>query len=141
MPEQTTQQVNYNRNPEGKGGFGDHPENRNAGGRETNQMSFTYWLNFFKQLTVREFKNWQKDTPEDKRTVAANLAYARVANALNSLKDFREIANRTEGRPIQQIRNSGGLDFNLKKVEEVIDKILNEPYDIPDQSFSQELIA
>lgn len=33
-----TEQVNMNRNPEGKGGFGDHPELINAGGRPKNSL-------------------------------------------------------------------------------------------------------
>lgn len=141
MPDQTTEQVNFNRNPTGKGGFQDHPELINAGGRPKNQESFTYWINFFKNLTVEDFKNWQKEIPDNKRTVAANLAYARVVSALSSLKDFREIADRTEGRPTQQIRNSGSLNFDIKKVEEVIDNILNEPYDKHEPNYSQDLIA
>jgi len=33
----TTEQVKEIPNPNGKGGFGDHPENINAGGRPKNQ--------------------------------------------------------------------------------------------------------
>jgi len=126
-----------NINPTGKGGFGDNPENINAGGRPKNQESFTYWLNYFKGLTVTEFKNWQVENPEDNRTVASNLAFQRIANALGNLKEFQEVADRTEGRSTQPIKHSGGLDFNLKKVEEVIDTIL-EGWHPPEEGWKTE---
>ena len=95
-------------NPSGKGGFGDHPEHINAGGRPKNQQSFTFWMNYFKNLTTKELFNWELENPEDKRTVAADLAYARIIKSRNQLKEFQEVANRTEGLPRQTI----GMDLN-----------------------------
>jgi hypothetical protein len=88
-------------NPTGKGGFQDHPELINAGGRPKNQQSFAYWLNTFKEMPVREFLDWPKNNPEETRTVASDLAWARIFEARKDLKNFREVANRTEGMPIQ----------------------------------------
>jgi hypothetical protein len=55
----TTKQVknvSKNNNPEGAGGFGEHPEHR-SNGRWSKENSYVYWLNFFKNLTLSEFKN------------------------------------------------------------------------------------
>ena len=90
-------------NPTGKGGFGDNPENINYGGRPKNEDSFTYWLNFFKSLTVEEFKSWERDIPEEDRTVVASIAYARMNAARSSLKEFKEVADRTEGKAPQSL--------------------------------------
>jgi hypothetical protein len=132
MSDETTEQVldepkeKWNPNPEGKGGFQDHPELINPGGRPKNQESFTYWLNYFKNLSVIEFENWQVNNPKDKRTVAANLAFQRVYNALGDLPEFKEVADRTEGRAKQPIEHSGELDFSVRKLEGVIDDILED---------------
>jgi len=101
MKKQTTEQVRKPRNPTGKGGFKDHPELINPGGRPKNQESFSYWMNYFKNLPISEFLGWLKKNPEDVRTVAAELAYNRVFNAREDLTEFKEVANRTEGMPIQ----------------------------------------
>ena len=93
------------RNPKGKGGFTDHPEHINAGGRPKNQESFTYWMNYFKNMPIEEFLSWEKNNPEKNRTVASDLAYARMIKARSNLKEFQEIANRTEGMPRQVIKN------------------------------------
>jgi hypothetical protein len=107
-------QLDYNRNPNGNGGFKDNPENINVGGRPKNQESFTYWMNFFKNLTLDEFAKWQLDNPKNKRTVAANLAIQRMVNAQDNLKEFREVADRTEGRPRQPIGIEGDLITRVK---------------------------
>lgn len=103
----------FNRNPEGKGGLGDHPENINAGGRPKNQESFTYWMNHFKNMPVKEFLVWEKVTPEESRSVAADLAYNRVFNARKHLDEFKEVADRTEGRSKQPI------EMNTKIIQSV----------------------
>jgi len=90
-----------NANPTGIGGFADNPQNINYGGRPKNQESFTYWLNFFKGLTVAEFNEWGKN--KDDISVAANLAYIRIQNAKESLHEFKEVADRTEGKAPQTI--------------------------------------
>ena len=97
---QVSKSSNKNTNPTGKGGFRDHPELINARGRPKNQESFTYWMNFFKNLTRVEFLKWLNAHPG--RTVAADLAYVRVKKARDNLKEFHEVANRTEGMPSQR---------------------------------------
>jgi hypothetical protein len=112
--DETTEQVkkepvDYNRNPDGKGGFADNPENINPGGRPKNQESFTYWMNHFKNLSVVEFLAWQKNTPEAERSVASDLAYSRVFNARKDLTEFKEVADRTEGRATAKLEHSGEI--------------------------------
>lgn len=102
----TKQDKDMNRNPTGKGGFGDNPQNR-SNGRWSKDNSFSYWLNFFKSLTVDELRNWLDNNPENQRTVAANLAYARIIRANKYLKEFKEVANRTEGLPIRRQEITG----------------------------------
>jgi hypothetical protein len=96
-------------NPEGKGGFQDHPELINPGGRPKNQESFTYWMNFFKNLATDEFLGWLKNNPTSSRTVAADIAYTRVFNARKELDEFKEVADRTEGKAPQTVRHEGGF--------------------------------
>jgi hypothetical protein len=135
MPDdQTTKQVNdMNRNPDGNGGFGEHPENR-SDGRWNKDNSFSYWLNYFKNLTVAEFKDWENKTPEDQRSVAAALAYSRVyaARSADGLKDFNAVADRTEGKPVQLIK------FSKAEGEEDLEKLakdfINDPDNLPDHS-------
>ena len=91
------------RNPDGKGGFGEHPENINAGGRLKNQERYGYWLAFFKNLTIEEFKKYKSEHPD--MSMAALAAYARIAKTIDQLDEFKEVANRTEGMPKQTIKN------------------------------------
>jgi hypothetical protein len=119
----TTEQVKKKiPNPTGKGGFKDHPELINAGGRPKNQQSFTYWLNQFKNMTTNEFLKWYKENPKSKRTIAAELAYNRIFNARKDLKEFREVANRTEGMPRQKMEVDSNVNFiidsSLKQKDE-----------------------
>ncbi len=90
-------------------------------------ISFSYWLNYFKSLTTKEFFEWEKANPSDMRTVASDLAYARVMKARNELKEFQEVANRTEGMPVKKMEVLGKIDTTLSQEEEKeIDEYLNE---------------
>lgn len=109
MSETTNQVRDYKANPpnkNGKGGFGDHPENR-SDGRWSKDNSFTYWLNFFKNLSVTDFKKWASETPETDRSVAADLAYVRVMKSRADLKEFIVVADRTEGKAKQAMELTG----------------------------------
>lgn len=97
----TTEQVKNVPNKTGVGGFKDHPENRNNGGRYPRSGSFTYWFNYFKGLTVKEFDEWEVSNPESNRTVVSDLAYMRMKRAKGDLREFQEVANRSEGTPIK----------------------------------------
>ena len=114
-------------NPTGKGGFVDNPQNR-SNGRWSKENSFSYWYNFFKHMSVKEFKDYEKKKPDDERSVAESLAYMRVHRARNDLREFQEVADRTEGRPTQRVEQelSGGL-FNSDKLQiEIVDEASTE---------------
>lgn len=89
-------------NPTGNGGFGDNPQNR-SDGRWGKDNSFSYWMNYFKSLTVDELKAWDEKVPDSEKSVAAALAYARVIKAQLDTKEFIIVAERTEGRPQQSV--------------------------------------
>ena len=115
--EETTNLVNnMNRNPEGRGGFKDHPAHRNSGGRPKNSESITFWYRRFLDMNVKEFLDWEKNPSGEERTVVASLSYARVRMAKESLKDFKEVADRTEGKAPQTVIAEGGL-FNEDKLQ------------------------
>ena len=99
----TTQQDNkdMNLNPTGKGGFGDHPENRNPGGWRK-EVSFSYQYKRFMAMTIPELEAYAT-TPKEQRTVVEDLAYSRVVAAKMSLPDIKEITDRTEGKAPQSI--------------------------------------
>jgi len=127
----TKQDKNMNRNPTGKGGFGDHPELINAGGRPKNAESFNYWMDHFKTLPFEKFKKYKSEHPD--MSMAAFGAYARVAKMIDELKEFQEVANRTEGYPKQLVETEDITDnLDNKTVEQLraetrrIDKILRE---------------
>lgn len=119
--EQAEVKRDMNLNPTGKGGFADHPENINFGGRPKNPQSFTWWMNNFKEMSVTDFLAWAKNTPNSERTVAADLAYQRVLNSRNQLDEFKEVANRTEGMPLRRQEltgaDGGSIDVLLTNVE------------------------
>ena len=123
-------------NPTGTGGFGDNPENINAGGRPKNQESFTYWMNYFKSMTTSEFKQWEKNTPEKDRTVAASLAFVRVHNARTELNEFKEVADRTEGKAPQTMIHTGGFFTKTKLKIEVVNASQIEPEAEPSDTTS-----
>lgn len=90
-------------NKTGKGGFADNPQNRNPGGRPKNRDSITYWATLFINMTEKEFKDWPKKTKDKDRTVAEAIAYRLVHRSTNSLKDFKELLDRVEGKAMQSI--------------------------------------
>lgn len=110
----TTQQ-DMNRNPTGKGGFQDHPELINPGGRPKNQQSFTFWMHYFKDMSVEDFLDYEKTNPESKRFVAESIAYARVFKARTDIAEFKEVANRTEGMPKQILQHD--IDDKITKLK------------------------
>ena len=117
-----------NQNPSGKGGFGDHPEHRNKG-RWKKENSFSYWLNFFKHLTIKEFQEYKSKNP--KMSMAALGAYARVGASISDLKNFEIVANRTEGMPRQSIEY--GIDESITELEIRIIKNKNEVANLRDR--------
>jgi hypothetical protein len=132
MTENTTQQVHKNKinppNPDGKGGFGDNPQNRNPGGWKK-ENTFSYQMNRFKNMTVDELRDWNKNTPNSERTVAEDLAFARVFKAQKELSEFKEVADRTEGKAVQKIEHDGGIDTGMTVLANTIQELikLDEP--------------
>jgi hypothetical protein len=92
-------------NPTGKGGFTEHPENR-SNGSWVKTETFRYWFGVFKEMTIEELKTWEKKNPENKRTVASSLAYTRIIKSQKDLREFQEVANRSEGMPKQTIEHT-----------------------------------
>ena len=88
-------------NPTGKGGFGDHPENQ-SGGRWSGDTSISHQYNKLIRLSVAEFLDWVKQTPEKDRTVAQELAYNSVVKARKDLAYLKEVTDRTEGKSLQR---------------------------------------
>ena len=120
MSEVTTQQVTPPelRNPDGKGGFAEHPENINAGGRPKNQERYGYWLDYFKDLSIEDFKKYRSEHSD--MSMAALGAYARITKTIDELKEFQEVANRTEGMPKQTIKQE--FDDDIREVKISIKK-------------------
>ena len=113
MIDSTTKQDKKINNPTGKGGFGDHPEHRSPGGWDKNN-SFSYWLNFFKSLTIPEFEVYKREHEKD-MTMSCLAAYARVGSMVKDLAEFNVVANRTEGMPKQSIEY--GVDDTIGEIE------------------------
>lgn len=100
---QTTNQVNspevdHNRNPEGKGGFGDNPQNR-SDGRWSKEGSISYNYNRIMRMTDEEREAFKP------ATFAERIALKRLEEAEKSggLQDAREITDRTEGKAPQKV--------------------------------------
>lgn len=102
----TTQQVPTPPNPTGKGGFGDHPENRSPGGWKP-EVTMSYQYKRFMNMPQVEFDTWLAKS-KDTMTVVEHLAYKRVLEAKRSLPDIREITDRTEGKAPQSIDMTSG---------------------------------
>lgn len=99
----TTEQVPVTpaqkRNPTGKGGFGDNPQNRNPGGWKKEE-SISYQYNMLIRLGDEEFEAFKP------KTIAEKIAYRRVRESLEdnnvtkggSLMVTKEITDRIEGK-------------------------------------------
>lgn len=128
MPEENEQKTTQqdfpkkefpNLNPEGRGGFGDHPENRNPGGWKP-EFTFSYQYRRFLNMDTVEFEIWIENN--SKRTVVEEAAYYAVKTAKDDLKNRIEITDRTEGKTPQTMVVEGGF-FTRKKLEiDIVDK-------------------
>jgi hypothetical protein len=113
MKKKTTQQVIPN--PTGKGGFGDHPENRNPGGWKP-EYTFSYQYKRFLNMPVDEFKEWQSKTSDKEKTMVEELAYIAVFKARTEFKERQEVTNRTEGMPKQEISGDPNAPLIIERV-------------------------
>ena len=114
--ETTTQQVP---NPTGKGGFGDHSENRNPGGWKP-EYTFSYQYRRFMNMTVEEFKAWKDAVTDKDKTMVEELAYVAVLKARSDIRDRQEITDRTEGKAPQTVVVDGGFFSKDKLQVEII---------------------
>ncbi len=113
MEETTNQVEKIVPNPTGKGGFGEHPENRNNG-RWSGEDSVPHQYNKLIRMTVGAFKRWLAEHPEDERTVAEELAYNAVVKARTDLKYLVEVTDRTSGKSVQTMKHEGDLITGIK---------------------------
>ena len=91
---------NMNRNPTGKGGFGDNPQNRSSGHWDKEE-SISYWYNKLGRMTDEEYEKWQ---PANRNQRIAHQRYVEACGTGElALKATKEITDRTEGRPKQDI--------------------------------------
>ena len=89
------------RNPTGKGGFGDRKHDISPGGWKK-EMVFSYQYKRFLNMNEEDFQAWSK-TPKSERTMVELGAYMRVREMLKSLPDAKEITDRIEGKALQQM--------------------------------------
>jgi hypothetical protein len=115
--EKTTDEVRTPPNPTGKGGFGDHPENRSPGGwRKEESISNQY--NRLMRMSPTELGKFEPET------VAQMIALTRLRQAtrVDGLPDAKEITDRTEGKAPQQFdMTSNGESIN-NPVVRIIDE-------------------
>ena len=112
---------NMNRNPTGKGGFQERPEDINRSGTWNPKMTFGFQYRRFLNMPVKDFRKWQRETPENERTVVEEIAYTAVFKAKNVFRERQEIANRTEGMPKQSFdaTSNGQTLIGLIQINEV----------------------
>jgi hypothetical protein len=108
------------RNPTGKGGFGDNPQNRSTGSW-SKDSSVSYWYRYFFSLTVEKFKKFPSENPEKIRLMACEIAYNAVLKSRKDLPYLKEITDRTEGRMVIS-QNSSTVSVTVNPFEELMKK-------------------
>ena len=97
----------WNFNPTGIGGFGENPQNINPGGKPKKQQLFSYWLPFFKDLPDDEFNNYIKTRGKGNMYMAESIAYERVKKSKEDTAEYKDLADRTEGRAVSRTEITG----------------------------------
>lgn len=114
-------------NPTGQGGFKENPQNINPGGRPKNEQRFSYWLQFFKDMKFGELEKYRETKPFSEMYTAELAAYNRVMNAITNFEEYKDLADRTEGKAKQLIENTGGFfSTDTLKIEILNDKPLEK---------------
>lgn len=103
---ESTQQVTppHLRNPTGKGGFGDNPQNRNPGGWKKDE-TIPYQYNRLMRMSLEELEKWAKENRKT-MTMAQAIAYKRLIAATDSLPDAKEVTDRTSGKAKETIEHT-----------------------------------
>lgn len=107
-------------NPTGKGGFAEHPENINRDGRTKNEQRVGYWLQFFKNMTGKEFKDYLSSRSADDMYVAEVFAVERIKRARTNLEDYDRVVDRTEGKSQQTLIHEGGFFSESELIMRVV---------------------
>lgn len=105
-------------NPTGKGGFQERPEDI-AKGRWSGETSISYNMNKLIRATVEEVKTWIEKHPENTRTMAEELAFNAVIAARKDLAYLKEVTDRTEGKPKQDVEQNGVLTVRITNADDV----------------------
>lgn len=108
MNSQTTKQA-YNRNPTGKGGFGDHPENRSNGSWRKEDTA-RYKLECMMQLTRGELEDILQDT--NRPAFEQSLAKAILSS---KWRELNQMIDQVYGR-----RTTLDVDISDNKTEPII---------------------
>jgi len=108
------------KNPEGKGGFGDNPQNR-ASGRWSKDTSISYWYNYLIRLDINEFDAFNPETK------AQQLAYNSIVESQKELNYLKEVTDRTEGKAYQTTDiTSGGEKIQSAPTTIQVEIVKNE---------------
>lgn len=100
------------KNPKGKGGFGDNPQNINRNGRPRNDVSITYWIKKF--LSEAE-PGHQKERAQELAEKIVTMAYVD-----GNVQIIKELLDRIEGtNPIK-------FDVERKEVGDLLQKIYDK---------------
>lgn len=91
---------NPNPSPETRFGAGRANPQSPGGWKKENTLSYQYRR--FLSMTAAEFEAFAK-TPKDSMTMAEYGAYSQVLQLRKSLPHAKEIADRVEGKPYQQV--------------------------------------
>jgi len=122
-------------NPTGIGGFQDHPELINVGGRKKNVKRVSWWYDVFGQMRAEDVKTWNNSKPitvtladgeeisKEWKCGFSEVAYNTFIRARSSLKDTKEVTDRTEGKAPQEIKHVGEIENILDIPEGVYDAI------------------
>lgn len=122
--EQEKRKGKGNPNPSPETRFGAPRGNPQNPGGWKKENTFSYQMNRFKNMTIQELQDWNSNTPIEVRTVAEDLAYRRVFNAQSELNEFKEVADRTEGKARQPMEYSGGVTVEVKQIADEISEMI-----------------
>lgn len=113
--DQATTEKDMNRNPDGKGGFGDHPENRNPGGWKKEDTP-RYKLEEMMKLTDKELEEIEvnEDAPKFERSLAK-------AVRKEDWQTIERIINQVYGQPKESVEHTNP-DGNLMPTVRIVDE-------------------